>query len=132
MNGSSVYSKTGKGMLEASGKSSILSRADRAVLAKVDGKSSVTEINKHFEKIEETKFQALLQQFEKDGFVREVASSAPPATTAAGRGAASPAPAQGAAADPDEDLDFTALAAAAKKSAAPAAAKRPVDLAAQA
>src|SRR6185436_1298535 len=123
MNSSSILSKTGKGMLEASGKSSHLSRADRAVLAQVDGKSHVSDINKKFEKIDEAKFLQLMEQFEKDGFVREISSGPAPAPTPV---AARPAPPKAAApaADPDEELDFTALAAAPKKTAKP-----PVDLA---
>ena len=61
MDGSSIFSKTGKGMLEASGKSSFLPRADRAVLAQIDGKTRVSEVNKKFEKIDEAKFLQLLQ-----------------------------------------------------------------------
>ena len=107
MDSSSIFSKTGKGMLEASGKSSHLSRADRAVLAQIDGKSRVAEVNKKFEKIDEAKFLLLMKQLEKDGFVRELASSPvapaakPPGAPAAK--AAPPKPADGA----DEELDFT-------------------------
>ena len=106
MNGSSIFSKTGKGMLEASGKSSILSRADRAVLAKVDGKTSVAEINKKFEKIEEANFLKLMDQLQKDGFLREVSSSAAPAPTPAAPKPAAPPPKPAAGADSDEELDF--------------------------
>src|SRR6478735_8932632 len=94
MDASSIFSKTGKGMLEASGKSSHLSRADRAVLAQIDGKSRVSEVNKKFEKIDEAKFLQLMQQLEKDGYVRELASApAAPAAKppAAAKGAAAPA-----------------------------------------
>src|SRR3954469_10466556 len=121
MDGFSIFSKTGKGMLEASGKSSALSRADRAVLAKVDGKTSAADINKHFEKIEEAKFLQLLERFEKEGFVREISSSAPAAAPAAAK------PAALATKSLDEDLDFTAVSTPKKP-----AAKVPVDLAAQA
>ena len=126
MNGSSICSKTGKGMLEASGKSSVLSRADRAVLAQVDGKTTLSEISKKFEKIPEAKFFQLLEQLAKDGFVREVASSAAPAPSAP-KPAAPPSPP--AAADSDEDLDFTAAVVPPPKPAAP---KPPMDLAAHA
>src|SRR4051812_22110034 len=107
MDGSSIFSKTGKGMLEASGKSSVLSRADRAVLAKIDGKTRAAELNKSFEKIEEAKFLALLQQFEKDGFVREVSSSAPPPPSSASVRSAPPPPVAKSGGAPGEDLDFT-------------------------
>src|SRR5471032_2126983 len=131
MDSSSIFSKTGKGMLEASGKSRLLSRGDRAVLAQIDGKTRVSEVNKKFENIDEAKFLQLLQQLEKDGFVRELASSSAPAASPAAKPAAKPPeppkplkPAAGA--DPDEDLDFTqALVMPSKKPAAP---KAPVDL----
>ena len=126
MNGSSICSKTGKGMLEASGKSSVLSRADRAVLAQVDGKTTLSEISKKFDKIPEAKFFQLLEQLAKDGFVREVASSAAPAPSAPKPAAPASPPA---AADSDEDLDFTAAVAPPPKPAAP---KPPMDLAAHA
>ena len=128
MNEFSIYSKTGKGMHEAAGKSSFLSRGDRAVLAQVDGKSSVSEINKKFEKIDSIKLQQLIQQLEKDGFVREIASAATPAQTPSAPkppvGAKPPA----AAAASDEDLDFTAAVQPRK----PSAPKPSIDLAAQA
>src|SRR5476649_2479223 len=86
MDNSSIFSKTGKGMLEASGKSSFLSRGDRAVLAQIDGKTRVSEVNKKFEKIDAARFLQLLRQLEKDGFVRELASApAAPAAKAARR-----------------------------------------------
>ena len=137
MDGSSIFSKTGKGMLEASGKSSFLPRADRAVLAQIDGKTRVSEVNKKFEKIDAAKFLQLLQKLEKDGFVREVASSpAPAAKSAAGppppKPAAAPPKAAGSA-DSGEELDFTqALVIPPKKPAGAAVPKPPIDLAAQA
>ena len=131
MDGSSIFSKTGKGMLEASGKSSVLARADRAVLAKIDGKTRAAEINKSFEKIDEAKFLALLRQLEKDGFVREVASSAVPPVSAPPKPVAPPPAAKPAGAAAGEDLDFTQALVMPTKAAAPAAPKRPVDLAAQ-
>src|SRR5471032_98942 len=101
MDSSSIFSKTGKGMLEASGKSRLLSRGDRAVLAQIDGKTRVSEVNKKFEKNDGPKFLKLLQQLEKDGFVRELASApaapaakAPPAEKAPAA-ATKPAPAVG-------------------------------------
>ena len=110
MNGSSICSKTGKGMLEASGKSSILSRADRSVLAQVDGKTPLSEINKKFEKIPEAKFLQLLEQLAKDGFVREVAASAAPAPSTPKPAVPPPRPQAlpPVAGDSDENLDFTA------------------------
>ena len=133
MNDASILSKSGKGMLEVSGKTSILSRGDRAVLAQVDGKTTVAELNKKFEKIEPPKFLQLMEQLSKDGFAREVSSgaTAPAPTPAVPKAPAKPAAPPPADNDSDEALDFTQMAAAPKKSAAPAAPKPPVDLAAQ-
>ena len=44
MNPTAVFSKSGKGVQEASGKTSHLSRADRAVLAAFDGKITVADV----------------------------------------------------------------------------------------
>ncbi|MFY9316708.1 MAG: hypothetical protein WAO95_14280, partial [Burkholderiales bacterium] len=76
MNLSAIFSKTGKGVQEASGKTSHLSRADRAVLSAIDGKTPLTEVQKDFEKLAGPKFEALIQQLDKDGFIREVSSGA--------------------------------------------------------
>src|SRR5476651_1215774 len=123
MDSSSIFSKTGKGMLEASGKSSFLPRGDRAVLAQIDGKTRVSEVNKKFEKIDEGKFLQLLKQLEKDGFVRELASvPAAPAAKAppAGKAPAAPSkPAPAVGESTGEELDFTAPVTPAKKPAAP-------------
>jgi hypothetical protein len=111
LNLSAIFSKTGKGVQEASGKTSHLSRADRSVLSAIDGKTSLAEVQKKFEKLAAPKFEALIQQLDKDGFIREVSSGAtqPAApvsrTTPPPRGAPPKAPA----ADSGEDsgLDFT-------------------------
>ena len=121
MNPTAIYSKTGKGVQEASGKTSILSRADRIVLQAFDGRASMQEVNLKFDKIPQDKLQALVDQMEKDGFIRLVSGGAP---AAASSGATqktttirNPAPAAPAAAgaDPDEELDFTALTPAATR-----------------
>ncbi len=117
MNPSAIFSKTGKGVQEASGKTGNLSRADRAVLAAIDGKSTLDEVQAKFEKIPEGKFAVLIVQLDKDGYIREVISgnqpaaappvkaakpAAPGKAAAPGKPAAEPAPP----ADGDE-LDFT-------------------------
>jgi len=71
MNQTAIYSKTGKGVQEATGKTSVLSRADRAVLAAIDGKTTVGELNIKFDKIAEAKFFELIEKLERDGFIRE-------------------------------------------------------------
>ncbi|HUN67810.1 MAG TPA: hypothetical protein VMU46_03365, partial [Burkholderiales bacterium] len=121
MNLSAIYSKTGKGVQEASGKTSHLSRGDRAVLSAIDGKTSLAEVQKKFEKLAGPKFEALVQQLDKDGFIREVSSGA--AQPAAPVRAAPPKPAPPAAkppaADDSDGLDFTQAIKLPPKPAAP-------------
>ena len=127
LNLSAIFSKTGKGVQEASGKTSNLSRADRTVLSAIDGKTSLVEVQKKFDKLAGPKFEALIQQLDKDGYIREVSSGAaqPAARTAPPAPRAAPPPAGG----EDEALDFTQAIKIPPK--APVAPKSPpVDLAA--
>jgi ribosomal protein L12E/L44/L45/RPP1/RPP2 len=129
MNPTSIYSKTGKGVQEASGKTSLLSRADRAVLTQIDGKTTFADLQIKFYKIDAAKLEALVLQLDKDGFVREVATSgSQPAATAPTPpppAAARPAAAKPAAPpkDPAEELDFTAVPT--RRPAAPGAGAPP-------
>ena len=79
-----IFSKTGKGVQEASGKTSHLSRADRAVLSAIDGKTMLSDVSAKFEKLSADKFDALIHLLDKDGFIREVSSgqAAAPASSA--------------------------------------------------
>ena len=90
MNLSAIFSKTGKGVQESSGKTSHLSRADRAVLSAIDGKTALSEVQKKFEKLAAPKFEALIQQLDKDGFIREVSSGASQPAAPVSRTAAPP------------------------------------------
>jgi hypothetical protein len=127
LNPSAIYSKTGKGVQEASGKTSHLSRADRAVLAAFDGRTPVGEIAKKFEKIAPEKFEQLVALLDRDGFIREVASSALGATPVAPPRQDAPAPPS---ADAGEELDFTQILKVPPRAPEP---RRPtVDLAAAA
>jgi hypothetical protein len=104
MSPSAIYSKSGKGVQEASGKTSLLSRGDRAVLAAFDGKMTVSEVAERAGKAFDAKFEQLIGQLDKDGFIRQVSAGAPAPTTARpGAAAAKPA----APAAKGEDLDFT-------------------------
>src|SRR4030095_12328878 len=102
MNPTSIYSKTGKGVQESSGKTSLLSRADRAVLTQIDGKTTFADLQIKFYKVDAAKLEALVLQLDKDGFVREVAQSGsqpapapiPPTPAAPRPAAAKPAPAK--------------------------------------
>ena len=131
MNLSAIFSKTGKGVQEASGKTSQLSRADRTVLSAIDGKTTLAEVKKKFEKLAGPKFESLIQQLDKDGFIREVSSGVAATATPAARGAPpkAPPPSSG----DDEGLDFTQAMKLPPKAPAAAAPKAPpVDLAAAA
>ena len=44
MNPSAIYSKSGKGVQEAAGKTSILGRPDLAVLAAIDGRATLSDV----------------------------------------------------------------------------------------
>jgi len=114
MNPTAIYSKSGKGVQEASGKTSILKRADRAVLSAIDGRATLAEVAEKVGKTFDPAFEALITQLDKDGFVREVSPGAAPAA---------PKPAAGAkpagAPAPGSDLDFTTIMASPVKQAAP-------------
>ena len=135
MNLSAIFSKTGKGVQEASGKTSHLSRADRAVLAAIDGKTPLAEVQKNFEKLSGPKFEALIQQLDKDGFIREVSSgapSSPPPRAAAPAAKAPPKAAPPPSDDGSDGLDFTQITKAVPKPPSGAPKPPPVDLAAAA
>jgi len=129
MNPSAIYSKTGKGVQEASGKTSTLSRGDRAILAAIDGKISLQQLSARFDRAADERFFALIRKMDADGFIREVS----PGTVQ--RGAANaprpskptPKPAAGGG---GEDLDFTQIFSAPPKierpSVAPPISKDPM------
>jgi actin-related protein len=133
LNPRAVFSKTGKGVQEASGKTSHLSRADRNVLKEIDGKTSVQDVGAKFEKIAPDKFEKLIQQLDKDGFIREIAHAE--AASPAGRPSVLPRAATPPRAAPPppsgdgDDFDFTAMP---PKPAAAAPKAPQVDLAAAA
>jgi len=118
MNPTAIYSKSGKGVQEASGKTSILKRPERAVLSAIDGRATLAEVAEKVGKPFDAAFEALITQLDKDGFVREVnpgvAPAAPKAPPAAKGKAATPPPSSDA-----PDLDFSAIAPAPKPSAPP-------------
>ena len=76
MKPSTIYSKSGKGVQEASGKTSLLKRADRAVLSAIDGRATLGEVAQKVGKSFDAEFEKLIAQLDKDGFVREVAAAA--------------------------------------------------------
>ena len=102
----SVCSKTTKGLQEALGKTSLLSRELRTVLKEVDGKLSVDQLKKTLEKYPDAKLIEFMKTLEREGFVRVLASES---ATAPSRPVAAPTPASSN--DDDDELDFTSLAA---------------------
>ena len=82
--------------MEASGKTSLLSRDLRNVLKEVDGKGTVGELQKRLDR-PEPKLLEVLKQLVKEGFIREFVTApqtiAPPSQSMVGS---------------DDDLDFTA------------------------
>jgi hypothetical protein len=72
MNPSAIYSKTGKGVQEASGKTSHLSRGDRAILSAIDGKINLKDLSAKFDRAPDERFFALIRKMDQEGFIREV------------------------------------------------------------
>jgi hypothetical protein len=127
MKPSAIYSKSGKGVQEASGKTSLLKRADRAVLSAIDGRATLAEVAQKVGKSFDAEFERLVTLLDREGFVREVATvaaaSSPsrPVVAQAKAPAAKPAAPSGGA----DDLDFTSIMPAIKPGRAPAAAPKP-------
>src|ERR671915_30924 len=83
MNPSAIYSKSGKGVQEASGKTSHLSRSDRTVLSAIDGRATLADVAQKVGKTYDPAFEKLIETLDKGGFIREVSASA---AAALGRG----------------------------------------------
>src|SRR4051812_21596013 len=123
MNPTAIYSKSGKGVQEASGKTSLLKRPDRAVLSAIDGRATLADVAQKVGKSFDAAFQALITKLDKDGFVREVSSGAaapqPAAPKPAAKPAAKPVAKPPSSANAGEDLDFSSFSAPPKPAAAP-------------
>ena len=95
MNATAIYSKSGKGVQEASGKTSHLSRSDRAVLAAIDGRATLAEVAQKIGKPFDSAFEKLIEGLDKSGFIREISAGSagpkPGGATAAPFKPASPA-----------------------------------------
>ncbi|MEA3195434.1 MAG: hypothetical protein QOD26_3767, partial [Betaproteobacteria bacterium] len=123
MNPTAIYSKSGKGVQEASGKTSFLDRGDRAVLSAIDGRATLADVAQKVGKSFDNTFQTLIAKLDKDGFVREASAgaagkSAAPAAKAPAAGKPPPKPA-GKVEEAGEDLDFSSLGGAPKAASAP-------------
>ena len=106
MNANAIYSKSGKGVQEAAGKTSSLSRPDRAVLSAIDGRATLADVAQKIGKPFDAAFEKLIGELDKGGFIRQVsagtAGATKPGAAPAKPGAAGKAP------EPASDLDFTA------------------------
>src|SRR5919108_1724824 len=121
MKPNAIYSKSGKGVQEASGKTSLLKRGDRAVLSAIDGRATLGEVAQKVGKSFDAEFEKLITQLDKDGFVREVTAGS--STTSQAIPVIKPA---AKAAGGANDLDFTGIMPALKRAPpAPAAPPRP-------
>lgn len=108
MNSTAIYSKSGKGVQEAAGKTSLLKRADRAVLAAIDGRATLAEVAEKVGAHFDPSFVQLIAQLNRDGFIREVTAGAP------SRAAKPAAKAPASAPEANIDLDFSALGASSR------------------
>jgi hypothetical protein len=118
MNATAIYSKSGKGVQEASGKTSHLSRSDRAVLAAIDGRATLADVAQKVGKPFDPAFERLIESLDKGGFIREVsAGSAGGAKLGGARPGAKPAAPSPM--DASTDLDFTTALSQPKAKAPP-------------
>src|SRR5467141_2095152 len=105
MNRRSILTKTGKGLMEATGKTSDLARDLRNILKEIDGKVSVSELLRAFSKMTEPELLEALKSMEREGYLREFVGKQDEAPRpSVPRAPTAPAPA-----DSGEDLDFTAF-----------------------
>src|SRR5258708_8649411 len=128
MNPTAIYSKSGKGVQEASGKTSLLNRGDRAVLSAIDGRATLGDVAQKVGKGWDPDFQKLVTQLDKDGFIREVSPGAAPAPGKGAPAKAAPAAAKpraqpaGKATEPMDagtDLDFSSMGGPPSKPSSP-------------
>src|SRR5262245_24703894 len=105
MNRRSILTKTGKGLMEATGKTSNLSRDLRNILKEIDGKVSVSDLSDKFDRMSEQKLLESLTTMERDGYVCEfIGKQDDGPKTPAPRG-----PASQSGGGTASDLDFTAF-----------------------
>lgn len=103
----SILTKTGKGLMEATGKTSHLPRDLRNVLKEIDGKVSVSALLGRLDKFTEPRLVEALAGLERDGYVREfIGSQDAGANVPVGRAPLSQSLTQPPS-DSVDDLDFT-------------------------
>jgi hypothetical protein len=69
MDRKAIFTKTAKGLMEATGKTSILSRDLRNLLKEIDGKVNVGDLQEKLGKIPDAKLQEALVKLTKEDFV---------------------------------------------------------------
>lgn len=111
MDSKTIFSKTAKGMKEASGATATLPRGIRGILKEVHGKPTYADLQKAVTKYSESELVEALEYLLSQGYMRDIAQR-PPAATPIKQ--TRPAPTQPA--DGFDDLDFTAIG---KQAAAP-------------
>src|SRR5262249_40612491 len=110
MNRKSILTKTGKGLMEATGKTSNLSRDLRNILKEIDGKVSVSDLSEKFDRMSEQKLLEALGTMEREGYVREFIGKQDEAPkTPAPLGRAEQTGGTGGTGGTHSDLDFTAF-----------------------
>jgi len=107
MDRKTVFTKTGRGLMEATGKTSHLSRSMRAILKEVDGKATVDELQSKVGKISRAKLEEALETLSTGDFVREFSTAAIRAASTSAR--TDTPPPEAPAASAHEDLDFTMI-----------------------
>lgn len=108
MDSKTIFSKTAKGVREASGASSDLPRALRAILKEIDGKRTFADLQGTLRKYSEAELiEALHGLFEK-GYIRDTNPDSKLGAAPAKPVSTPPSPEKDVA-DAGEDLDFTAL-----------------------
>ncbi len=99
-----VLTKTAKGVMELAGKTSLLARDVKRVLAIVDGKSTASELIPRLSNSDASKFGDFLAKLKQEGFVREVPAAVVGSSAAAARSL-------------DDDLDFTSVISSSPRNA---------------
>ncbi len=109
MNRRSTVTKTGKGLMEATGKTDNLSRDLRDVLKEIDGQVSFSTLLNALDRYTEPELLEALRGLEREGYVREFVGQQDggPASRPVPRSPGSPA-----AGGARDDLDFTSLGSA--------------------
>lgn len=106
MDSTTIFSKTAKGLREASGASRALPRALRAILKEIDGKKTFLALQEKLHEMSETELRQTLERLETEGYLRDTAQM----SQTDAHSSSSP-PAKQEESDGLDDLDFTALTA---------------------